>query len=81
MAKKKKPAKNSIARPKSANPPETLRDELTGKYLMNKQAAFRQWFKDAKNKTQNKCDVTKSIDPKQVIYNLNADKDDSKRKK
>jgi len=80
LAKKKK-SKNSIARPKLATPPETLRDELTGKYLMNKNAAYRQWFKDAKNKTQDKCDVSKNIDPKQVIYNLSADKDSSKEKK
>jgi len=64
----KKKSKNSIARPQSASPPETLRDEFTGRYIGNKKEAIKQWFKDAKLKTNSITDFNKTIDPKQAIY-------------
>ena len=79
MARRK--VQNSIDRPKSANPPDTERDLETGKYIVDKKAAFRQWFKDAKNKTHDKAGVTKNICPKQVIYGSNAYEDKGKNKK
>lgn len=53
--------------PKSMNPPETERDEFTGRYLVTKRDATQSWFRNARKLAVDDTIETRSIDPVQAI--------------
>lgn len=53
--------------PQSISPPETIRDEFTGKYTTTKKEATQTWFRNARKIAIENTIETRSIDPKQAI--------------